>query len=77
MGTSPTRSGIPAGWSWIQQFNIIGIVLPLAVVAGMVAVNRRARGTQDVSVRAALWASRRLVANFVLCLMFNLTTCYG
>ena len=65
--------GIPAGWSWIQQFNNIGIVLPLAVVAGMVAVNRRARGTQDVSVRAALWASRLLAANFVLCLMLNLT----
>jgi two-component system, NarL family, sensor kinase len=72
-GAVPNPLGIPAGWSWINALGVFGFGIPLAVVAGMVAVQVRARRRPEPAMRAALWASRGLAANFVLCLALNLT----
>ena len=63
--------GIPASWTWIEALGALGVGVPLGVVAGMVAVHRRA--CSDSALRPALWASRALAANFVLCLALNVT----
>ena len=72
-GGVPNPLGIPADWSWINALGVFGFGIPLGVVAGMVAVQVRARRRREPAMRAALWASRGLAANFVLCLALNLT----
>lgn len=64
---------IPASWDAVNALGVFGFGLPLGVVAGMVAVQVRARRDSRRGVRAALWASRALAANFVLCLALNVT----
>ena len=68
----PNPLGIPASWSWVNALGVLGFGIPLGVVAGMVAVQVRARRRPEPGMRAALWASRGLAANFVLCLALNL-----
>jgi two-component system NarL family sensor kinase len=63
--------GIPASWDWVDALGVFGFGIPIGVVAGMVAVQIRARTRSDRGIRAALWASRALAANFVLCLALN------
>ena len=70
----PNPLGIPGDWSWVNALGVFGFGIPLGVVAGMVAVQVRARRHPEPGMRAALWASRGLAANFVLCLALNLTS---
>ena len=72
-GDVPNPLGVPADWSWVNALGVFGFGIPLGVVAGMVAVQVRARRRPEPAMRAALWASRGLAANFVLCLALNLT----
>ncbi len=58
----------PGSWDWVNALGVFGFGIPVGVVAGMVAVHVRARRSPDRAMRAALWASRGLAANFVLCL---------
>jgi signal transduction histidine kinase len=64
--------GIPGSWPWVDALGVFGFGIPLGVVAGMVAVQVRARRRPEPAMRAALWASRGLAANFVLCLTLGL-----
>ena len=73
-GDVPNPLGVPASWDWVNALGVFGFGIPLGVVAGMVAVQVRARRRPEPGMRAALWASRGLAANFVLCLALNLTT---
>ena len=70
-GAVPNPLGVPASWDWLNALGILGFGIPLGVVAGMAAVQVRARGRSEPGMRAALWASRGLAANFVLCLALN------
>ena len=70
-GSVPNPLGIPASWDWIDALGVFGFGIPVGVVAGMVAVHVRARQSPDRAMRAALWASRGLAANFVLCLALS------
>ena len=70
-GAVPNSFGVPASWDWLNALGILGFGIPLGVVAGMAAVQVRARGRSEPGMRAALWASRGLAANFVLCLALN------
>ena len=63
----------PRDWELVDALGVFGFGIPLGVVAGMVAVHVRARRSPDRAMRAALWASRGLAANFVLCLALNLS----
>jgi signal transduction histidine kinase len=60
--------GVPESWTWVGLLNIFGFVIPVGVVGGMVAVQRQASARPGPGMRAALWASRALAANFVLVL---------
>ena len=60
--------GVPDSWAWVSALQGFGFGIPVGVVAGMVAVQRQARGRQRPGMRAALWASRALAFNFVLVL---------
>ena len=71
-GDVPNPFGIPGSWSWVDVLGVFGFGIPVGVVAGMVAVQVRARRRSEPAMRAALWASRGLAANFVLCLTLNL-----
>jgi signal transduction histidine kinase len=63
--------GVPESWTWVSALGIFGFGVPLGVVAGMLAVQRQARERPEPGVRAALWASRALAANFVLVLALD------
>jgi hypothetical protein len=63
--------GIPESWTWVTLLEGFGIVIPMGVVAGMLAVQRQARARPGPGMRAALWASRALAANFVLVLALD------
>jgi two-component system NarL family sensor kinase len=62
---------IPASWTWIEALGVAGFGVPVGVVAGMVAVHRRARLQPGPGVRLAVWAARVLALNFVLVLVLN------
>ncbi len=57
---------VPASWTWVNLLGVFGFAIPLAVVAGAVAVHRRARGRPEPGVRLAVWATRLLALNFML-----------
>ena len=63
--------GIPESWTWVTLLEGFGIVIPMGVVAGMLAVQRQARARPGPGMRLALWASRALAANFVLVLALD------
>jgi signal transduction histidine kinase len=63
--------GVPESWTWVRLLNGFGFGIPLGVVAGMLAVQRQARARPGPGMRAALWASRALAANFVLVLALD------
>jgi signal transduction histidine kinase len=50
---------------------VFGFGIPLAVVAGKIAVHRRARLQAGPGVRLAVWATRLLAINFVLVLVLD------
>jgi hypothetical protein len=58
--------GIPASWTWLDVLGAGGVAVPFGVVAGMIAVQKRAGNRPDPGMRAALWAARGLAANFTL-----------
>jgi signal transduction histidine kinase len=62
---------VPESWTWVKYFGVSGFVIPVAVIAGMVAVQRRARSHPGPGVRLAVWASRALAVNFALVLLVN------
>ena len=62
---------IPASWTWVDALGVAGFGVPVGVVAGMVAVHRRARLQSGPGVRLAIWAARLLALNFVLVLVLN------
>ena len=62
---------IPASWTWVDALGVFGFGIPLGVVAGMVAVHRRARSQPGPGMRLAVWATRLLALNFVLVLALN------
>lgn len=57
---------IPESWRWITYLGVFGFGIPIAVICGMVAVQRRARAHPGPGVSLALWASRALALNFAL-----------
>jgi signal transduction histidine kinase len=57
---------IPDSWTWVDALGVFGFGIPVAVVAGMIAVHRRARRQAGPGVRLAIWATRLLALNFVL-----------
>jgi hypothetical protein len=59
---------VPESWKWVDVLGVFGFGVPIGVVAGMVAVQRRARSQTGPGVRLAVWASRILALNFVLVL---------
>ncbi len=63
--------GVPESWTWVKLLGGFGFGIPLGVVAGMLAVHRQARARPGPGMRAALWASRALAANFVLVLALD------
>ena len=63
--------GVPESWTWVTLLEGFGIVIPMGVVAGMLAVQRQARARPGPGMRGALWASRALAANFVLVLALD------
>jgi signal transduction histidine kinase len=62
---------VPESWKWVDVLGVFGFGVPIGVVAGMVAVQRRARSQTGPGVRLAVWASRILALNFVLVLVLN------
>ena len=62
---------IPESWTWIDSLGVFGFGIPLAVVAGTVAVQRRAWSHPGPGVRLAVWATRALALNFVLVLLLD------
>jgi len=58
--------GVPASWSWVNALGVVGIGLPIGVVASMIAVHRRTAGANTEPIRAVRWAARLLALNFVL-----------
>jgi signal transduction histidine kinase len=58
--------GIPASWTWLDVLGAGGLAVPFGVVAGMMAVHKRAAHRPEPGMRAAQWAARGLAANFVL-----------
>src|SRR5215211_2415935 len=63
--------GVPESWTWVRLLDGLGFGIPGAVLAGMLAVQRQARARPGPGMRAALWASRALAANFVLVLALD------
>jgi two-component system NarL family sensor kinase len=63
--------GVPESWTWVSLLQGFGFGIPVGVVAGMLAVQRQARARPGPGMRAALWASRALAANFVLVLALD------
>lgn len=57
---------VPDSWTWVDALGIFGFGIPIAVVAGMVAVHRRARQQAGPGIRLAVWATRLLALNFLL-----------
>jgi len=64
---------IPESWSWVDVLKVFGFTVPIAVVAGMVAVHRRARSGTGPGMRLAVWAARILALNFALVLVLDST----
>jgi signal transduction histidine kinase len=62
---------VPESWRWVDFLGVFGLVIPVAVVAGMVAVQRRARSLPGPGVRLAVWAARVLALNFLLVLVVD------
>ena len=62
---------VPESWSWIDVLGVFGFGIPVAVIAGMVAVQRRVRSDSDPGARLALWATRALALNFALVLVLD------
>jgi signal transduction histidine kinase len=62
---------VPDSWTWVDALGIFGFGIPVAVVAGMIAVHRRARLQTGPGVRLAVWATRLLALNFVLVLVLD------
>jgi two-component system NarL family sensor kinase len=62
---------IPESWTWVGAIGVAGFGIPVGVVAGMVAVHRRARLQPGQGVRLAVWAARLLALNFVLVLVLD------
>jgi signal transduction histidine kinase len=62
---------VPESWTWVDVLGVFGFGIPIAVIAGMVAVQRRARSLPGPGVRLGLWASRILALNFALVLVLN------
>ena len=63
---------IPESWGWmVDALGVFGFCVPVAVVAGMVAVHRRARSQNGPGVRLAVWAARLLALNFALVLVLD------
>jgi signal transduction histidine kinase len=65
-GDVPNPLGIPESWTWVNALDAFGFGIPVGVLAGMLAVQRQATARPGPGMRAALWASRLLAANFVL-----------
>src|SRR5918994_866423 len=63
--------GVPESWTWVRLLDVFGFGIPVAVVAGMLAVARQVRARPGPGMRSALWASRALAANFVLVLVLD------
>jgi signal transduction histidine kinase len=63
--------GVPESWRWVELLEGFGFGIPVGVVAGMLAVQRQSRARPGPGMRAALWASRALAANFVLALVLD------
>jgi signal transduction histidine kinase len=59
---------VPESWTWIDALGIFGFGVPLAVLAGMVAVHRRSRPPAWPGARLPVWSARILAVNFVLAL---------
>jgi two-component system NarL family sensor kinase len=64
---------VPESWTWIDAIGVFGFGVPLAVIAGAVAVHRRARADSGSGMRLAVWAARLLAVNFVIVLMVDPT----
>jgi signal transduction histidine kinase len=62
---------IPESWRWVDALGVFGFCVPVAVVAGMVAVHRRAQVETGPGVRLAVWAARLLALNFALLLVLD------
>ena len=62
---------VPDSWTWVNALGVFGFGIPVAVVAGMIAVHRRARQHAGPGVQLAVWASRLLALNFVLVLVLD------
>ncbi|MEP6813238.1 MAG: sensor histidine kinase [Actinomycetota bacterium] len=62
---------VPDSWKWVDVLGVFGFVVPVAVVAGMVAVQRRARLQSGPGMRLAVWATRVLALNFALVLVVD------
>jgi hypothetical protein len=62
---------VPESWTWVDALGVFGFAIPISVIAGMVAVQRRARAQAGPGVRLAVWASRILAANFALAFVLN------
>jgi two-component system, NarL family, sensor kinase len=62
---------VPAAWTWIGFLGVFGFGIPIAVVAGMVAVHRRGRLLAGPGARLAVWSTRVLALNFVLVLVLG------
>jgi signal transduction histidine kinase len=62
---------VPDSWTWVNALGIFGFGIPVAVVAGMIAVHRRSRRQAGPGVRLAVWATRLLALNFVLVLVLD------
>jgi two-component system, NarL family, sensor kinase len=62
---------VPESWRWVDFLGVFGFAIPVAVVAGMVAVQRRARSLPGPGVRLAVWAARVLALNFLFVLLVD------
>jgi two-component system NarL family sensor kinase len=62
---------IPDSWTWVDAVGVFGFGIPVAVVAGMVAVHRRARLRPGPGTDLAVWATRVLALNFLLVLVLD------
>ena len=62
---------VPESWRWVDVLGVFGFGIPVAVIAGMIAVHRRTRSQPDAGTRLALWASRALALNFALALVLD------
>lgn len=62
---------VPESWRWVDFLGVFGFAIPVSVVAGMVAVQRRARSLPGPGVRLAVWAARALALNFLLVLVLD------